>query len=603
MKKIHKMFHKALVFAMGIVFCTIPLIQGMAAEPWAKWDYKNEKPVRGGYYRTAATQDVGLMNPNHWPVNDWGIIATLFDKLFSTDGSYREVPWMVESFNFSSSLSCTFQLKKGITFTDGTVFNAATLKYQLDWIRDKKNGTWSRAWLAPLKSMEVIDEYAIRFHFSQPWGSFVGIMASVPGFAMSPKSLEADVLLRDVRNLSGRAKTARKKAKKAAKKAEKAKAGGGDKAKKAIKKAKKAEKKAAKAEKKALAIQKKAKGLKKSDVNPVGTAAYMLEEHRPGSYTKLKRNPNWWFGRSIGYPDMPYFDGQLITVIPDASIQLANFRAGKLDLLYVAKAHYKQLSQNPKFQVTVSKLNWSMGVRFNHARPPFNDIRVRKAVSHAIDRKALVAGIEFGLATVSSSFFPDDHWAHNPNLKPVSYDPELSKKLLVEAGYADGLTIKGYMGFTPINVNLTEALKGMLIKIGVDWQVDNLSPAAIDDRIKNLEYDLGENIYYYMGEPDLCVTNFYHPSGGWNHGRTNNKRVIELIEAGRKEVDWPKRQKIYWEIEKELNDNYEDVYLYWPTVVSARSKNVRGFVFEGGVEDHLEVWGNSHPLWFKDGRP
>ena len=586
-----------------VTFCSLFVLPGMAAEPWEKWDYSREKPVRGGYYRTAATQDVGLMNPNHWPVNNWGVIATLFDKLFSTDGSYREVPWMVESFEFSGPTKCIFKLRKGITFTDGTPFNASALKYQLDWIQDKKNGAWSKAWLTPLKSTEIIDEYTISFSFTKPWGSFVGILASVPGYAMSPKSLEADILLKEARKLSGKAKTARKKAKKAVKKAEKAKAGGGDKAKKAIKKAKKAEKAAAKAEMKAQAIQKKVEGLKNSDVNPVGTSAYMLEEHRPGSYTKLKRNPNWWFGKSVGHPDMPYFDGQLFTIIPDASIQLANFRAGKLDILYVDKAHYRQLLDDPNFDLTVSKLNWSVGLRFNHARAPFNDIRVRKAIAHAIDRHALVAGIEFGLATVSSSFFPDDHWAHNPHLKPEIYSPELAKKLLAEAGYPDGLTIKGHMYNTPSLVNLTEAVKGMLIKVGIDWKVDNISPAATSDRNKNLEYDLAQNIYFYMFEPDLCVTNFYHPSGGWNFGRTNNKKVIELIEAGRKEVVWEKRQTIYWEIERVLNENYEDVYLYWPTNVSSRPKNVRGFVFKGGYEDHGEVWGYTHPLWFKDGKP
>ena len=346
-----------------VTFCSLFVLPGMAAEPWEKWDYSREKPVRGGYYRTAATQDVGLMNPNHWPVNNWGVIATLFDKLFSTDGSYREVPWMVESFEFSGPTKCIFKLRKGITFTDGTPFNASALKYQLDWIQDKKNGAWSKAWLTPLKSTEIIDEYTISFSFTKPWGSFVGILASVPGYAMSPKSLEADILLKEARKLSGKAKTARKKAKKAVKKAEKAKAGGGDKAKKAIKKAKKAEKAAAKAEMKAQAIQKKVEGLKNSDVNPVGTSAYMLEEHRPGSYTKLKRNPNWWFGKSVGHPDMPYFDGQLFTIIPDASIQLANFRAGKLDILYVDKAHYRQLLDDPNFDLTVSKLNWSVGLR------------------------------------------------------------------------------------------------------------------------------------------------------------------------------------------------------------------------------------------------
>jgi ABC-type transport system substrate-binding protein len=67
-------------------------------------------------------------------------------------------------------------------------------------------------------------------------------------------------------------------------------------------------------------------------------------------------------------------------------------------------------------------------------------------------------------------------------------------------------------------------------------------------------------------------------------------------------VDYAKRQKIYWQIEEALNENYEDVYLWWPMVVAAYSKQVRGYVFEGGHREHKEVWDRTHPLWFKDGK-
>ena len=66
-------------------------------------------------------------------------------------------------------------------------------------------------------------------------------------------------------------------------------------------------------------------------------------------------------------------------------------------------------------------------LRFNTLKGVFQDIRLRKAVSHAIDRQALIAGTQFGLARLASCMFPDDHWCHNPNLKPVAYDPGLSQ--------------------------------------------------------------------------------------------------------------------------------------------------------------------------------
>ena len=121
-------------------------------------------------------------------------------------------------------------------------------------------------------------------------------------------------------------------------------------------------------------------------------------------------------------------------------------------------------------------------MRFNLKDGPCKDIRVRKAISHALDRKALIAGVDFGLGRPASCMYPSDHWCHNPILKPVTYDPELSKKLLAQAGYKNGLTIKGYMGNTAQATTLAEAIKAMLAKVGITWKVELLDPAAISGK-------------------------------------------------------------------------------------------------------------------------
>ncbi|MCP4753602.1 MAG: ABC transporter substrate-binding protein [Proteobacteria bacterium] len=571
-------------------------------KPWEKWDYSKEKPVRGGYYHSASATDVGLLNPNHWPVNDWWVITDFFEKLLTTKGDYLEVPFLLESWEYVDALTVIFKLRKGVTYHDGTVHNAQALKYQMDWIANRNNGCWTRNWLTPLESVEVVDDTTVRFRFNKPWGSFLGIMASVPGFQMSPKSLEADLVLKEANKIQRKLALARKKLKKAEKKARKAEKTGGKAAKKALAKLKKAKRNLANIEKAAADVMEKARILKISDANPVGTAKWILEERRPNNYIKVRRNPNWWYGKSVGHPDMPYFDGKIITVIPDPSIQLANLRAGKIDYAAVATSSVAILKKDPKFNIHIVPNNWSVGLRFNHARPPFNDIRVRKAISHAIDRRALIWGLEHGMARIASCFFPEPHWAHNPDLKPVDYDPELSKRLLAEAGYGEGLTIKGYVGTGTQMIAFGEAVNAMLSKVGVKWEVEALSAVAVDDRIKNLEYDLAGNTYAWMYEPDLCLTNFYDPKASWNLGRSNNKKAVQLIHQGRKESDPVKRRRIYHRIEKLLYDNYEDIWLWWPNSPTVYSKNVRGFVFEGGQLDHKEIWNRTHPLWFKNGR-
>ena len=327
----------------------------------------------------------------------------------------------------------------------------------------------------------------------------------------------------------------------------------------------------------------------------------MIEEARPGNYLKVKRNPDWWYGKKIGKPDMPYFDGKIITIIPDVSVQLANLRAGKIDSMGINKASYAMVKDDPNLQVYQYPQNGNAVLRFNHAAGPLKDIRVRKAISHAIDRKALIAGTQFGLARIASGLFPEDHWSHNPELKPISYDPELSKKLLAEAGFAKGLTIKGFSSDVTTVVTISEAIKSMLKNVGIEWKVDALDAAAATDRARNLDYNMSFGGSGWIWDPDLVSVNLYHPKGGFNYGRSRNEKAIALIDKGKMEVDDAKRQQIYFELEKTLYDNYDDAWLWYTISIVAYGKRFRGY-----NNDMYIRWREgqmfSHPLWFKDGK-
>jgi len=507
--------------------------QLLPRNPWEVWDDKT-KPVRGGYFRTANTVDVGLLNPNHFPVNDYNWMTYVYDRLLNTDGSLKPVPWLAESWVFPDQLTCIMKLRKGVRFSDGTPFNAEAVKFVEEWIMDPKNKCWSSAWLKPLKSIDVVEEYTVRWNFKETWGAFLGIMANIPGYMISPKALKEDP--------------------------------------------------------------------NKCDSYPVGTGPYILEDRSPGNWIKLKRNPNWWYGKSVGHPDMPYFDGILTTVIPDPSVQLANLKAGRIDSMTLAKSQYETVKNDPNLQVFVAPSSYLRGYRLNHSRPPFSDIRVRQAVAYAIDRKALIEGIEFGMGRIASCVYPEDHWAHNPSLPPWPYNPQKARQLLKEAGYSGGLNIFGHVYNNPQSQARGEAVKGMLAEVGINWKVDVLDAVAIEDRIKNLKYDMGTGDFPWIHDPDLMATAIFHPSGGRNWGRSNNEVAIALIEKGRGEIDMEKRQHIYFRLEKALYDNCEDIWLFWEMSPIALSKNIMGYNHDMEVR-HKRVWTHSHPLWFKEGRP
>jgi peptide/nickel transport system substrate-binding protein len=290
-----------------------------------------------------------------------------------------------------------------------------------------------------------------------------------------------------------------------------------------------------------------------------------------------------------------------VTVIPDPAVRLANLRAGKIDSMALEKSQYAAMKNDPDLNIFRTPGNHVNAFRFNVTKGVFQDIRLRMAVSHAIDRKALIAGTQFGLARLASCMYPDDHWCHNPELKPVTYDPDLSKKLLAEAGYGGGLTVKGYYANTAMGQTIAEAVKNMLAKVGIDWQVELTAPALATARLQKLDYDLAQGGWVFIYDPDLMATGLYHPDGGFNFGRSNNRAAITLIEAGRKEVDLEKRRKIYWQLEQVLYDSYEDAWLWWEESATAYRKVVQGLDLEGYLK-YKEAWFWSHPLWFKDGK-
>jgi ABC-type transport system substrate-binding protein len=604
-----------LVFAAVLIAAPVVLTAAEKDEEVTKFDWKGNtpdwwdwgdkywsksKPRRGGYFRSATNYYIGLMNPNHWPVNDWPAMVQLYNRLIVPDGTtLPTIPFMAESWEFVNPTTVVMKLRRGIKYTDGSTFNAEGVKYQMDWIKDKSNGAWSRAWIEELESTEVVDEYTVRFNLKSAWIGFEGNMASVPAFMISAKALKADKALIMFAKLTKKLKKEKKKLVKANKKVKAAKSGGGAKLTKAEGKVKKIQ---AKIDNFKADIEKYAplaKGAKKLDTNPVGSGPYMLEEGKPGNYLKLKRNPDWWFGKAIDMPDMPYFDGRIYMVIPDQSIRLANFRAGKIHSLGIGGEQYDMVRNDKGYQIYRDPGNAWTGLKFNTSKGPCKDIRVRKAVTHALDVQLLHDGLGFGLGFRANGPFHYQHWANNPNLKPAEYDPELSKRILAEAGYKDGLVLKGHLPSTTTAVSV--AMQSMLKKVGIDWQVDFVDDVAYNDRDKNLEYDLAGASYYFIFDPDLLITALYLSDGSFNYGRYSNPEVDRLTKAGRLEFDQEKRKKIYWELVRVLREDYADVWMTFPEYTTITHNVVHGYNAEYRWKGGDGYW-FTHFSWFADGK-
>lgn len=568
---------------------------------WWKWGkgYYPEEPVRGGIYREPRTRGAGLLNPNHWPVNDFPLLSGIYDRLIYPDGDARaNVPWLAKSWEIENPTTILMHLRQGVTFHDGSKFSAHTLKFQVDWINDPKNGAWSRNWIRPLKSIEVVDDYTVRWHLKDTWAGFFDIFANVPGWVMSEKALRGGDAIKEAQRLSDKIRLTERKVKKAEEKAQKA---SGSTAGEYARKAGEIQKELADLQQQLKGARAAAEGARDMDEWAVGSGPWMLEEVRPDNVIRVKRNPDWWFGRSIGHPDMPYYDGIEYIVIPELSVRLANLKAGKIDTMAVDYSQYAQVKDDPNLKVWITPLNSTIWLCFNETKSVFKDIRLRKAVSHAVDRKALIAAAAGGFGREASCVFPPEHFAHNPDLKPVPYDPELARKLVKEAGYPKGLTIKGALFTDSQSRRYGEAIKAMLKMVNINWEIRYVEPVAAADIYRNLEYDLGTLVEGWVKDPDSLLTGHYYPETGAENNRNNIPEVQKLIESARHELDFGKRQKMYWEIERLLYAGYHEAWLWHYTAITATRKQVRGYNREMQIAGGEAYW-PSHPGWFKDGR-
>ena len=113
----------------------------------------------------------------------------------------------------------------------------------------------------------------------------------------------------------------------------------------------------------------------------------------------------------------------------------------------------------------------------------------------------------------------------------------------------------------------------------------------------NLEYDMAGGMFQWIFEPDVISTALYTPGGVLNYGRNNNEEVIALVKAGREEIDESKRIKIYHQLEKVLYDNYMDIYIFYPVLLFASTKNLQGNNVDL-IKKHGEIFVRSHPYRF-----
>ena len=324
----------------------------------------------------------------------------------------------------------------------------------------------------------------------------------------------------------------------------------------------------------------------------IGTGPFLLERYEPNVKTIFTRNPDYFV------KDLPWVDGVEWLVLDDPSTGLAMYRTGKIDCGPAANWAVRQqdLDSFKQSHPHLRYLDWqslvTQAIYLRNDQPPFNDVRVRRAISQALDRQAIIDAVYVrgeptpaigrGLAEWS---LPIDQLGEGA--KYYRYDPKEARRLLAEAGFPKGFKTQ---------INSTGGYGPDLLDV-VQLAQRNLKDVAIETELKIQEYGaymattfVGKFDGMAMGpisiawEPDSVLYGLYAPDQPRNSGHVNDPKITAMLQEQRRTKNLEARKQLIYDIQRYVAEQQYYVYLNSNTITTSWQPYVKNFAPNAGFD-------------------
>jgi peptide/nickel transport system substrate-binding protein len=324
--------------------------------------------------------------------------------------------------------------------------------------------------------------------------------------------------------------------------------------------------------------------------HPVGTGPFKWAYWHKGSALKLVRNPNYW------QKGKPYLDSVTWTYVPSDNTRELQLKGGQA-----------QVDEFPAWS-TVASLKATSGVTmnlfnstrtdylaFNELAKPFQDVHVRRAISYAINRAALVKAVLFGNGKPANSLFPPQVPYYQPATKGLQYNLAAAKAEMAKSSVPHGFTttILVSSGFSDSNTIAT-ILQSELKPLGINLKIQTLEANTANLNFQNLKYDMTQS-YWTMDipDPDELATFAVDPKSGARSFFTayNNPTVVKATHQAQQTLTTTARQALYNTVQSGAAADAFMAFLYYSPYAYATTSSVHGFYVTPLGNYHLEnVW-------------
>jgi peptide/nickel transport system substrate-binding protein len=320
--------------------------------------------------------------------------------------------------------------------------------------------------------------------------------------------------------------------------------------------------------------------------NPVGTGPYILKSWTAGDRMVLERNPDYW---NKGHP---YLDRIVLKPLPDAQSRFASLQSGEADIIwddeYDADNIQKAL-KDPKMAVHTYAGSGASVYAFNTKQPPFDDVRVRRALVMAIDRNKMSQAITNGLARPATNPYGEGSWVKCKDDGALPTDVEKARALIKD--YGKPVDFKMIVTASPRGRTIGQVLQQFWKQVGANMELEQVDQATIVPRAFMRQFQLTPWRIVDLADPDPQMYANFHTGSPVALANYSSPELDHLLEAARTAGDTQKRIEDYCAVSRLINQEAIWFWTFQNTYYAIASPRLKGLPkIYGGVIDVSDVW-------------
>ena len=323
--------------------------------------------------------------------------------------------------------------------------------------------------------------------------------------------------------------------------------------------------------------------------NPVGSGPYRFVEWARGQRLVLEASPSYW-------GPQPAVKTLVFRPIPEVATAIAEMMAGSVDFIrLVPPDQIPAIEGSGKAYITTAPIIRVIFINFDVAgragAGPTQNLKVREAISHAIDVDGIITHVLGGRGLKLGTVVNPMKFGYDPSVKPVPYDPAKSKQLLTEAGVAPAtkLEFMTYSGSIIASRQVGDAVSGYLSKVGLQTNHQHIEDIGLSSNLERTgklkDIYLASWGSWSVFDADMILYPRFHSSEAFAYVR--DPKLDEWLDIGRNTVNAGKRMEAYRQVQKYVADNYLVFPMYAQTSVMAVSNKLN---YKAASDETIALW-------------